>query len=375
MTRFTLPDLGEGLQDAEIVNWHVTEGDHVTADQPLVSVETDKAVVEIPAPKSGLILKLLAQPGDIVPVGSALLDYSTELPEDAGAIVGDLQKEPTGPKSIGSEDADAVPAIKSGDRGRAKVAPAVRRLAETLGIDLHQVTPSGSNGVITSGDVHAAAGANAGTGRTEKLAGIRRAMAIRMAMAGRQVVPATLHDMADLGGWPELADILPKLVFALIKAIRTEPALNVSYDSRVQQRTVHDIVNVGIAVDTPGGLIVPVLKDAGSIPPSGLKERIGDLVQAVHNRTVGPEDLRGGTITLSNFGTLGGRHANLVVIPPQVAILGAGRIFGTPPYLPLSLTFDHRVVSGGEAARFLATFITDIQGSAKHEPDGSQSDG
>lgn len=375
MTRFTLPDLGEGLQDAEIINWHVSEGDHVTADQPLVSVETDKAVVEIPAPRSGSIVRLLAQPGDIVPVGSVLLEYSTGLPEDTGAIVGDLHKEPGGSKSTGSKDEDVIPPSAQTVRSRAKAAPAVRRLAETLGVDIRRVMPSGSNGAITSSDVHAAAGATVGTGRTEKLAGIRRAMAIRMEMAGRQVVPATLHDTADLGNWSELTDIFPKLVFALIKAIRSEPALNVSYDAAVQQRTVHDTINIGIAVDTPGGLVVPVLKDAGSIPPPRLKDRIGALVRAVHDRTVEPEDLRGGTITLSNFGTLGGRYANLVVVPPQVAILGAGRIYGIPPCLPLSLTFDHRAVSGGEAARFLTSFIAGIESVAIVEPDRSQSDG
>lgn len=374
MTRFTLPDLGEGLQDAEIVNWHVTEGDHVAADQPLVSVETDKAVVEIPAPESGLIVKLLAQPGDIVPVGSALLDYSTGLPEDTGAIVGELPIEPAGLQPTESKGADAEAPVEPAKTPAVQAAPAVRRLAKTLGVDLNRVTPSGSNGVITSDDIRAAVGEKAGTGRTEKLAGIRRAMAIRMAMAGRQVVPATLHDVADLGGRSEIAGILPKLVSALIKAARAEPALNVSYDSGTQQRTVFDTVNIGIAVDTPGGLIVPVLKEAGAIPPSSLADQLDVLLQAVRDRTVQPGDLRGGTITLSNFGALGGRHANLVVVPPQVAILGVGRIHGAPPCLPLSLTFDHRVVSGGEAARFLTCFITEIEAAAAYEPDGSRSD-
>jgi len=367
MTTFALPDLGEGLQEAEILAWHVSEGDHVSADQPLVSVETDKAVIEIPAPESGQIIKLFANPGDIVAVGAPLMEYGTGPAADKGAIVGDLEsekdKEPKGDREPHKAHAGEIRASAE----RISVAPAVRRLAKDLGVDLLSVEPSGKRGEITSADVRNAAAADTGrlSGTSEELRGIRRAMAIRMHEAGREVVPATLHDDADLGAWPDMTNLLPRAVQALVKAAKAEPALNVWYDRASQTRTLFDIVNIGIAVDTPDGLIVPVLKDAGSIPPGALPDRLESLIENARGRSVQPDDLRDATITLSNYGVLGGRYANLVVVPPQVAILGIGRAGGTPPSLPLSLTMDHRAVSGGEAALFLSAFIASIESAGQ----------
>ena len=382
MTEFRLPDLGEGLQDAEIISWHVSEGDHVSADQPLVSVETDKAVIEIPAPESGQVTKLFAEPGDVVPVGAPLMEYGTGPAEDKGAIVGDLEavEDPSagsGDGPAGFSGADAAPKTDLAAVSPVSAVPAVRRLARELGVDLHIVSPSGPGGKITSADVRNAAADGGGrlAGRSEKLRGIRRAMAIRMQDAGRQVVPASLHDDADLSAWADMADLLPRLIRALATAAETEPALNVWYDARTQHRTLFDVINIGIAVDTPDGLIVPVLKDSGSIPAASLPDRLASLITSAGNRTVKPDDLRDATITLSNFGTLGGRYANLVVVPPQVAILGIGRVYGSPPCLPLSLTIDHRAVSGGEAARFLSAFIADIERGDGKAPNRSTNHG
>jgi pyruvate dehydrogenase E2 component (dihydrolipoamide acetyltransferase) len=367
MTTFTLPDLGEGLQEAEILGWHVSEGDHVSADQPLVSVETDKAVIEIPAPESGQIIKLFAEPGDIVAVGAPLMEYGTGPAADTGAIVGDLESE----KREKPDDGGGPPKARASDRrtaaGRISVAPAVRRLAKELGVDLLTVEPTGIRGEITSADVRnvAAAGTGRLPGVSEDLRGIRRAMATRMHEAGREVVPATLHDDADLGAWADMTRLLPRAVQALVEAAKSEPSLNVWYDRENQTRTLFDFVNIGIAVDTPDGLIVPVLKDAGSIPPESLPERLESLIKDARERRVQPDDLRSATITLSNYGVLGGRYANLVVVPPQVAILGIGRAGKSPPSLPLSLTMDHRAVSGGEAARFLSAFIASIESAGR----------
>jgi pyruvate dehydrogenase E2 component (dihydrolipoamide acetyltransferase) len=367
MTTFALPDLGEGLQEAEILSWHVSEGDHVSADQPLVSVETDKAVIEIPAPESGQIIKLFAEPGDIVAVGAPLMEYGTGPATDTGAIVGDLEsekdKEPEGDREQPKAPAGEIRTAAE----RISVAPAVRRLAKDLGVDLLTVEPTGKRGEITSADVRnlAAAGTGRLSGVSEELRGVRRAMAIRMHEAGREVVPATLHDDADLGAWSDMTQLLPRAVRALVEAANAEPALNIWYERENQTRTMFNFVNIGIAVDTPDGLIVPVLKDAGSIPPDALPERLESLIEGARSRRVQPDDLRNATITLSNYGVLGGRYANLVIVPPQVAILGIGRARGNPPILPLSLTIDHRAVSGGEAARFLSAFIVSIESAGQ----------
>jgi pyruvate dehydrogenase E2 component (dihydrolipoamide acetyltransferase) len=199
-------------------------------------------------------------------------------------------------------------------------------------------------------------------------------MAEAMTRAGDQIVPATLTDEADVDAWPPGTDATVRLVRALAAACRAEPALNAWYEPDPPARRVHGVLDLAIAVDTEEGLFAPVLHDVGAAEPADLRSRLDALVEAVRARTVPPADLRGATLTLSNFGTLGGRHAALVVVPPQVAILGAGRIapravavagrIEARRTLPLSLTFDHRAVTGGEAARFLAAVVADLEREA-----------
>jgi pyruvate dehydrogenase E2 component (dihydrolipoamide acetyltransferase) len=360
MTTFRLPDLGEGLTEAEIVAWHVSVGDHVITDQPLVSVETDKAVVEIPSPHSGTVAKLHGAPGDIVETGAALVEIDTGAAKDRGAVVGELEAaKPSAPKPTAKAPARAP---------RVAAAPAVRRLAQELGVDLAGVTGSGPGGAILSADVEAAAGGAPKVGRGEPLRGVRRSMAKAMAASGAAVVPATVTDRADITAWGADETPMLRLVRAVCAACAAEPALNASFDGT--GRMLNPQVNLAIAVDTPDGLFTPVLRGAEQLSPEELAMRLAELRDSVERRTIAPEALKGGTITLSNFGMIGGEHAALVVSPPQVAILGAGRIHdavlaieGKPTVrrvLPLSLTFDHRAVTGGEAARFLQTIIEDL---------------
>ncbi len=353
MSTFRLPDLGEGLPEAEIVGWHVNEGDHVTLDQPLLAVETDKAVVEVPSPRSGRVAKLLVAAGDIVKVGEPLLTFDGGASEDKGAIVGDLQRQAPEVKS-GKPTRSADPADKT-----PKAAPAVRQLARSLSVDLAMVTPTGPGDAILSEDVRRAAAGRGASVRTEPLRGPRRAMAVRMSEAGHRVVPATVHDEADIGAWPDLDRVLLRTVRAVVAGAAAEPALNAWYLEARQERELFSTVNLGLAVDTPDGLLVPVIEDAGSLSMDELRVRIAALVQAVRDRTIAPTSLRGATVSLSNYGAIAGRYANLVVVPPQVAILGMGRVRNR--LLPLSLSFDHRVVTGGEAARFLAAVIADLE--------------
>jgi len=359
MTTFALPDLGEGLQEAEIVTWHVAVGDHVVADQPLVSVETDKAVVEIPAPQAGRIAKLVGDPGDVVQTGAPLVEFEAEGPADAGTVVGALP-----------EEGEPVPA-PSGEGAPVKATPAVRTLARRLGVDLSLVSASGTAGTVTAADVERAAATIAGAGPPEPLHGVRRAMAQRMERSHAEVVPATVMDEADIHDWPDDADVTLRLVRAVVAGCIAEPALNAWYLGRDEGRRLHKKVDIGIAMDTPDGLFVPVLRDVGNRGPEDLRRGLDRMKADVGARAVPADELRGQTITLSSFGMFGGRHAALVVVPPQVAILGAGRVYekvvargGKPAVrrvIPLSLTFDHRPIMGGEASRFLAAVITDLE--------------
>jgi 2-oxoisovalerate dehydrogenase E2 component (dihydrolipoyl transacylase) len=359
MRQFMLPDLGEGLEEAEIVAWFVNEGDHVVADQPLVSVETDKAVVEVPSPWSGKVGRLFGAKGDLIKVGAPLVEFSEAPGEDTGTIVGEI---------AGSEQAPA--AAPAPTRGL-QVLPAIRALARKLDVDLNLVQASGPGGTITRADVERAAQSLAEAGPAQPLRGMRRAMAQRMATAHAEVVPTTVTDEADIEGWPKSADITIRLVQAIASACKAEPSLNAWYNSAAGERRLLGRIDVGIAVDLEGGLIVPVLRNVGERDTTDLRRGLDRMRADAAARSIPSEELRGATITLSNFGMIGGRFANLVVVPPQVAIIGAGRAErrviadeGQPVIhrmLPLSLTFDHRVVTGGEAARFLAALKSALE--------------
>ncbi|HWQ40303.1 MAG TPA: dihydrolipoamide acetyltransferase family protein [Burkholderiales bacterium] len=364
MNVFKLPDLGEGLQEAEIVQWHVQAGQLVAVDQPLVSVETAKALVDIPSPRSGKVLRLFAKVGEVVPVGAPLLAFEGE-GEDTGAVVGAVEVG----TALVAESATAEtrrPVATS-----AKAAPAVRALARQLSVDIAVVTPTGPEGTITAEDVRRTAKMLAEAAAQEPLRGVRRAMAQNMAIANAEVAAATVVDDADIDAWPAGTDITIRLIRALVAACRAEPALNAWFDARSMSRRLMTKIDVGIATDTPDGLFVPVLRDVANRDAPDLRRGLDRMIADVKARRVPPEELRGYTITLSNFGMIAGRYAAPVVLPPTVAILGAGRVRpevvavnGTPAVhriLPLSLTFDHRAVTGGEAARFLAAAIADLQ--------------
>jgi len=362
MRQFILPDLGEGLEEAEIVTWHVNEGDRVVVDQPLVSLETDKAVVEVPSPWSGRIARLFGGKGDLIKVGAPLVEFAEGAQGDTGTVVGELGQEE---KAARAEAPTAAPARSL------QVLPAVRALARKLDVDLNLVQASGPGGTITRADVERAAKSLAEAGPAEPLRGMRRAMAQRMAAAHAAVVRTTVNDEADIDDWQQREDVTIRLVRAIASACQAERSLNAWYNAEAGERRLIKRIDIGIAVDTEGGLIVPVLRNVGERDASDLRAGLDRLRADAAARSIPPEELRGATITLSNFGMIGGRFANLIVVPPQVAIVGAGRIDqrvlvhnGQPAarrVLPLSLTFDHRVVTGGEAARFLVALKSDLE--------------
>jgi pyruvate dehydrogenase E2 component (dihydrolipoamide acetyltransferase) len=364
MKTFKLPDLGEGLQEAEIVEWHVREGETVKADQPLVSVETAKAVVEIPSPWEGKVEKLFGQKGDLVHLGAPLVGFEGAAEGDAGTVVGHM--------AAGKEVVDEG-VVESANRGAGgiKATPAVRALARRLEVELSMVTPSGPDGLITVADIQRVANVLKEAGPAESLRGVRRAMARNMALAHAEVVPATLVDDADIHAWPPGTDVTIRLVRAIVAGVKAEPAVNVWYDSHAGTRRMLTKIDLGMAVDTPEGLFVPVLRDVANRDAADLRRGLDRMRGDVKERKVPPEELRGNTITLSNFGMIGGRYAAPVVLPPTVAIIGAGRIAdhvvafeGAPAVhrtIPLSVTFDHRCVTGAEAGRFLSAMIADLQ--------------
>jgi len=361
MSAFCLPDLGEGLQEAELVAWHVAEGDHVVVDQPLASVETEKAVVEIPSPRAGHIARLHARSGDRVKVGAPLLSFEDGPHAESGTVVGEL---------AGPDAGSARPASTEAGRRPVRAAPAVRARARSLGIDLSALTPSGPSGTVLLADIEAAA-ASMPAADNSVLRGARRAMAANMARAGREVVPATLHDEADIDSWTQQEDVTVRLVRAVLAGCLAEPALNSTFDAGALSLRCNSRIDLGIAIDSPDGLFVPVLRDAGISSAPDWRRQIDAAKSKVNSRSLSLADLRNPTITLSNFGTIAGQYAALVVIPPQVAIVGAGRIIDRAirtqagmalhRMLPLSVTFDHRAVTGGEAARFLRAIVADLE--------------
>jgi len=366
MNIFKLPDLGEGLIEAEIVTWHIRPGEPIEQGQNLVSVETDKAIVDIPSPEQGRIAKLYGKAGDIVQVGDPLVEFEGAANQDTGTVVGVVKSS----SKVVKEKAVSI------ERGAAtgsgiKATPAVRALAARMDVELSIVTPTGPNDTITVTDIERVAGILAKAGPMEPLRGVRRAMARTMAQSHAEVVPVTLTDVADIHAWPPAEDVSVRLIQAIVAACKAEPALNAWYDAHAIGRRLLKQVDLGVAVDTADGLFVPVLKDVARYDRQGLRALLDETKTAVERRTIAPEALRGHSFTLSNFGTLAGRHANPIIIPPTVAILGVGRGYdavvpenGQPAVhklLPLSLSFDHRAATGGEAARFLATLIASLQ--------------
>lgn len=372
MRYFCLPDLGEGLHDAEIVQWHIKAGDDVAVDQLLLTVETAKAVVDVPSPVTARVRQCFGKPGDVIAVGEPLVEFEGE---DAGTVVGTLEKVAT----PHSDQFHVRTAAAAGEAG-----PAVLALAARLGVDLANVPGSGPGGRIRAQDVEDAAlharqeksartatpkdGATPEDGtQGERLRGMRRSMAIAMETAGREVVPVSIFDEADISDWPAHADISVRIAQAIAAACTAEPALNAWYDGSARSRRLCTQIDLGIAVDTADGLLVPVLRDVANRDAASLRAGIDRLEADARARKIPPAELRGATITLSNFGVFAGRHATPVVVPPTVCIVAAGRIHdgvrpvdGKPAVrriLPLSVTFDHRAATGGEAARFLAALL------------------
>lgn len=376
MKVFNLPDLGEGLAEAEIREWYVKEGDVVKVDQPLVSMETAKAVVDVPSPYAGKIVKLHGDTNAIIKTGAPFITFeleggnatTTEKSADKGSVVGKLE---TSEKKW--DDGDVIIGAAKTRSQAIKAMPAARVLAQQMNVDLSQVHGTGPNGLITADDVKKSITGKPQTasvtlpGTKESLRGARRAMAQVMAQSHSEVVPVTIIEDADITDIARGTDITAKLLRAMALAAKAEPALNAWFDGKSLERKLFDEVNIGLAVDTPEGLFVPVIKNVETKSTEELRKIVDEYKVTVRDRTIAPANLQGATISLSNFGTITGKYATPIIVPPAVAILGCGRSREVPVVrdgklvvgrvMPLSLTFDHRAVTGGEATRFLGEVI------------------
>ncbi|MDX1403066.1 MAG: dihydrolipoamide acetyltransferase family protein [Woeseiaceae bacterium] len=387
MTTFNLPDLGEGLPEAEIVSWHVAEGDSVRTDDLLVSVETAKAVVEVPSPHTGVIEKLYAREGEIVATGAPLVEFAeteaapakpaqAEHREDSATVVGSV---PTGSELI--QETAIAGGRQRQKTGRIKATPSVRTQAKRLGVDLAEVTPTGKNGQITAADLerHAARGRSrsrsdlpkAIAGRSDQLRGPRRVMSQSMSSFRDEVALCTLFDDADIHEWIDKRHITARILRAIVAGCVAEPGLNGFYDAQTLTHRKESRVDIAMAVDTEDGLIVPVIRNVQEMNLADIRAAVDELKEATRKRTVAPKDMLDYTFTLSNFGTLAGRYATPLMVPPTVGILGSGRVqhdvvavmggIEVHRRIPLSLSFDHRCITGGEAARFLGAVIQDLE--------------
>ena len=376
---FRLPDVGEGLGEGEILAWRVAPGDRIARDQIIVDVQTDKSVVELPAPVDGVIAELGGKVGDILPVGAILAVIATG--EGGRGSTGE-----GGRGSTGSPPADAALAAPP----RVLASPATRKLALELGIDLHAVAGSGPGGRVTREDVEQAAqrvpAAPAarepallqGDVEVVPLRGLRRRIAQTMTQAWREIphitdfreVDATelVRARARLRGWLECEGVrltfLPLFVKAVVAALARHPALNASLDLAAGTITYHRRHHIGIATATEEGLIVPVLRDADRKSLAEIAREAATLAEAARARAVTPRQTAGGTFTITNPGSYGAGFGTLVIRPPEAAIAGFGRIHdavvpvdGKPavrPLLPLTVAADHRLIDGDALGGFTA---------------------
>lgn len=363
-TVFCLPDLGEGLPDAEIREWYVLPGASIQKDAPMVSMETAKAVVEIPSPHSGVVKCCHGVVGDVVQTGAPLVSFELEdhRASVSHTVVGQMEEGGVLMVETRSFRTSSVPSA------RVKASPLVRAEAKRRRIDLVTLQGSGPQGNITLSDLDRAVEKKAlPDGDWTPLKGIRRTMAKTMASADQAVVKVTLIDDADVSAWVADEDLTVRVIQALGQAVALEGALNAWYDGEACAKQCFNTLNLGLATDTAEGLMVPVIFSAEQYATPALRTEINALKEGVRLRNLPPERLKGATFTLSNFGIFAGRYADPVVVPPTVGILGVGRLYESgawekdqwvrKKYLPLSLSFDHRAVTGGEASRFLKAIL------------------
>jgi pyruvate dehydrogenase E2 component (dihydrolipoamide acetyltransferase) len=369
--KLLLPDIGEGLTEAEIVNWLVEVGDSVTSNQPLVEVETDKALVEIPAPRAGTLLHIGGESGTTIHVGDllAVIGDEGEVWETAG-VAAAVTPVPQTPQ-------DRQPSVKA----EVMAMPIVRKLARELGVDLATVTGTGPGGKISRHDVEAAAGRAERAEVTapmeyegETLSAMRRTIARNLTRSWSEIPHVTVWRSVEatrvLATHAETGMPLEAiLITAVLPALRDFPDFNATYDGAKLHRS--EGAHIGVAVDTAAGLMVPVVRNAESMNLRELTDEIERLSTGARERTLGLGELTGGTFTVSNVGAVGGGFGTPIIPYGTTAIVSVGRAeddvvardgaIAVAKMLPVSLSFDHRVIDGAKASRFLLAYAAAIE--------------
>jgi len=389
-----LPDVGEGIAEGEIVRWLVAEGDRVAEDDLLVEVLTDKADVEIPSPVAGTLVRIVAQPGQVVPVGGvmAILEVSAE----AGSPTGGPTERPAPNGPTGPTPPASSPAGRRG--GDVLAVPAVRRLARELGVEISYVRGTGPDGRVTEQDVRAAAGQLPGAapapvpgapraeGERIPFRGRRRMAARKMTRSKSTIPHALLVDEADATNLLAMREelrrigeregvritVLPLILRAVVSALERNPAINASLDEERGEIVRWKRYDLGVAVDAEEGLVVPVIRDAGRKTVVELAREVERLAEKARSGTLDPSESSGGTFTVTSIGSIGGLFSYPVINPPEAAILGVHKIVRRPVVreeeivasdrMYLSLSFDHRLIDGGTATRFLNDLVSRIEG-------------
>jgi pyruvate dehydrogenase E2 component (dihydrolipoamide acetyltransferase) len=391
---FRLPDLGEGLTEAQLVAWRVEEGAAVEVNAPLCEVETAKAVVVIPSPWAGTIQKLHARPGESVAVGEALVTIAAAEATQAEATPGTLVGYgPGAPESgIRRKARTASPVPESS--GDVRAAPFVRQLAKEMGVDVAQLTGSGPGGRITRADVEAAASSPAAAPSSSTAApptdgerrisvvGIRKAIARQMVRSVSTIPQFTefaVFDATNLMAAREQRKVsgrsmtpLPYFIAAVVKAVRAYPLMNSSWDESRDEIIVKQAINVGIAVNTSRGLLVPVLRGADQLELTAIAEESAQLIEGARAGTLPPGQMSGGTITVTNVGASGPVETGTPIInPPECCVVAFGAIKPRPMVVDgqvvarsgawISISVDHRIVDGALATEFLTALVAELE--------------
>jgi pyruvate/2-oxoglutarate dehydrogenase complex dihydrolipoamide acyltransferase (E2) component len=356
---FKLPDLGEGLTEGEVARWLVSEGQEVAEDDPLVEIQTDKTTVEIPSPAAGKVSQILVGEGEVVPVGTVLVVIGDG---GAPAVESEAERRPENQTLQQSVAKSGAP-----PSGRVRATPLVRRVAQELGVDLSGLEGTGPQGRITEEDVRRAAGP--GEGRREPLRGVRRLIAEHMARAHREVPPVTWVEECDFSDL-DLGLLVPTVLKACAASLLEFPELNARLER--DEIVYLDRYDLGVAVQTEQGLVVPVVRDCDTRSLDELRDEVARLADAAREGKLAPEELRGSTFTVTSAGKLGGLLQTPIVNYPEVAILSIGRIADRPVVRDgevvvrqighVAVTFDHRVVDGARAAEFGLAVIRRIEG-------------
>jgi pyruvate dehydrogenase E2 component (dihydrolipoamide acetyltransferase) len=366
-TAFKLPDLGEGLTEGEVARWLVAEGAEIAEDDPLVEIQTDKATVEIPSPYAGTVLRILVAEGEVAPVGAELVligAVGEEPPTASDDPSDNLSQAARRPASGANEASNKL------SQGRVQATPVVRRIAAELGVELANLAGTGPGGRISEDDVRGAAATSGGEGRREPLRGVRRVIAEHMARAHREVPPVTWVEECDVEDVP-LDRLLPAVVKACAECLVEFLELNARLDG--DAILYLDRYDIGVAVQTDDGLVVPVVRGANAKSVDELGAEIAELAARARSGSLHADELRGSTFTVTSAGKLAGLFQTPIVNHPEVAILSVGRVAPRPVVRDgavvvrrtgtIAITFDHRVVDGARAAAFGLAVIARLEAS------------